>query len=74
MGFPNPPQSQNIQPPMVYVNKDPAWEYQVVVRNLVQEKALEAAELNELGADGWELAGVFSDSPFVYFYFKRLTH
>jgi hypothetical protein len=28
---------------------------------------------NALGKEAWELAGVFTDNPFVHFYFKRLT-
>lgn len=59
--------------PMVYVSEQSIWEYKQIVRNLAKEQALTEDDLNELGADGWELTGVFSDSPFVYFYFKRLT-
>lgn len=58
--------------PMVYVSEQSVWEYKQIVRNLAKEQALTEDDLNELGADGWELTGVFSDSPFVYFYFKRL--
>jgi len=29
-------------------------------------------ELNTLGKDGWELAGIVTDPPIVRFYFKRL--
>jgi hypothetical protein len=43
------------------------------MRNLRTEQAPSQDELNALGADGWELAGVFADLPFVYFYFKRLV-
>lgn len=59
--------------PMVYVSEQSIWEYKQIIRNLAKEQALTEADLNELGAEGWELTGVFSDSPFVYFYFKRLT-
>lgn len=62
-----------IQPPIVYVDEEIVWEYKQLVRNLAKENAPTEEELNKLGAEGWELAGVFSDSPFVYFYFKRLA-
>jgi hypothetical protein len=63
-----------IQPPIVYVDEEIVWEYKQLVRNLAKENAPTEEELNKLGAEGWELAGVFSDSPFVYFYFKRLAN
>ena len=58
--------------PMVSVREDDRWEYRRVLRNLRTEEAPTEAELNALGADGWELSGLFSDSPFLYLYFKRL--
>jgi hypothetical protein len=42
-----------------------------LVRNLTKKKAPAEDELNTLGAEGWEVAGLFTDTPFVYFYFKR---
>ncbi len=71
LSFPEPSPSELIQPPMIYVKIDPAWEYKQLVRNLAAEPALTEDDLNALGADGWELAGIFTDSPRVYFYFKR---
>lgn len=59
--------------PMVYVKGKSVWEYKQLIRNLRTEQAPSQDELNALGADGWELAGVFADLPFVYFYFKRLV-
>jgi hypothetical protein len=73
LNFPNQLQGEFIQPPIVYVKEKPIWEYKQLVRNLTQEKAPTEDELNGLGADSWELVGVFADSPFVYFYFKRLA-
>lgn len=61
----------SIQPPVVYVDEAAAWEYKLVVRNLRTEQAPSEEELNALGADGWEMSGVFADLPFTYFYFKR---
>lgn len=70
---PDPSSGTPLPPlPRVYVQEDVAWEYRVVTRNLAKQDAPSEAELNTLGADGWELAGLFSDSPFLYLYFKRL--
>ena len=73
LNFSDQVQSGLVQSPIVYVEENPAWEYKQLVRNLAKEKAPSEDELNALGADGWELAGIFTDSPFVYFYFKRLA-
>ena len=69
--FPNLPGPTPITP-MVYVKDKTVWQYKVLTRNHSKEEALSEHELNNLGKDGWELAGVFADSPFAYFYFKRL--
>jgi hypothetical protein len=60
--------------PIVYVkDKDKTvWEYKLLTRNLSKEEAPSEKELNRLGQEGLELAGVFTDSPFVHFYFKRM--
>jgi hypothetical protein len=47
--------------------------YKLLTRNLSKEEAPSEEELNKLGKEAWELAGVFTDNPFVHFYFKRLT-
>ncbi len=73
MDFPDSTQTGLMRPPIVYIQNKPVWEYRQLVRNLAKEVAPTDAELNALGADGWELAGIFIDSPFVYFYFKRLV-
>lgn len=44
-----------------------------MIRNLAKQEAPTAEELNALGAEGWELAGVFNDSLLAYSYFKRLA-
>jgi hypothetical protein len=73
LNFSDQAQSGLVPSPIVYVDENLAWEYKQLVRNLAKEKAPSEDELNALGADGWELAGIFTDSPFVYFYFKRLA-
>lgn len=71
---PQPPvQSGAVHLPVVYVSEASAWEYKQIIRNLAKEQAMTEDELNALGTDGWELAGVFTDSPFAYFYFKRIV-
>lgn len=69
--FPNPAPDENVQPPMVFVRRKPVWEYKQVVRRLVEEKPLDEGELNQLGAEGWELSGVLIDASLAYYYFKR---
>ena len=68
-----PKQRESIRPPMVYVEKQLKWEYKQIVRNLKKEKPLDEAELNSLGAEGWEMSGIVHQPPVVYFYFKRLV-
>ena len=58
--------------PIVYVKDKTVWEYKLLTRNLSKEEAPSEGELNKLGKEAWELAGVLTDSPFVHFYFKRL--
>jgi hypothetical protein len=65
---PEPPGGQ-ISPPWVPVT--PRWEYKEVVRTLETETLPTEQELDRLGADGWELAGVANEGPRVHLYFKR---
>ncbi|MQA92411.1 MAG: hypothetical protein GEU90_19660 [Gemmatimonas sp.] len=72
---PNPPQPSPHVPlpiPMVRVRDELRWEYRRILRNLRTGDPPDAAELDALGADGWELTGLFADSPFLYLYFKRV--
>jgi hypothetical protein len=57
---------------MVYVKDKTVWEYKLLSHNLSKEEAPSEEELNRLGKEAWELVGVFTDSPFVHFYFKRM--
>ena len=52
---------------MVYVYERQQWEYRVIV-----QPAMTQDELNALGADGWELAGVLALLDTTNFYFKRV--
>jgi hypothetical protein len=70
---PPPPQPsetipvRHLDPPMVFVA--PTWEYQHLCKP--PEAPVDETELNALGAEGWELAGVSTDAAGVHFYFKR---
>jgi hypothetical protein len=66
-GWPVPPESR-IDPPFVAV--EPRWEYKEVIREITGD-LLSEAELNALGADRWELAGIVPAGTQVHFYFKR---
>jgi hypothetical protein len=65
---PLPPPHSHIEPPMIPV--DPLWEYREVVRGH-EAGLMTTDELNALGADHWELAGVAAAGDGVHFYFKR---
>ncbi len=56
---------------MVYVSEKIVWEYKHLIRHLSENGAPTEEELNSLGKDGWELAGVFQEKETVHFYFKR---
>lgn len=72
-GDPEDPRPLPIQPPMVYVNEELAWRYKRLARDLKLEEAPTESELDALGAEGWELVGIFADASVAYFYFKRLA-
>ena len=64
------PYTRRLEPPLVPV--EPRWEYREVIReapDLVSE-----AELNALGAEGWELTGVAPAGHYVHYYLKRERH
>ena len=49
---------------------DPQWEYREVVRD-PDSGLMSPWELDALGAEHWELAGVVAAGDGVHFYFKR---
>lgn len=67
-----PKPMEPVHPPMIYVKEPLRWEYKQVTRDLENEGPLSEAELNALGAEGWEMAGVAQQPPAAHFYFKRL--
>jgi hypothetical protein len=58
---------------MIYVQETIAWEYKQITRNLSKEAVLSEAELNTLGAEGWELAGILTNAKIAHYYLKRLA-
>jgi hypothetical protein len=77
VSLPQPPSlhadepSQPATPSLLYVYEHTVWEYKVLVRTLDQEELPSEAELNTLGAQGWELGGIATQQQAVHFYFKR---
>ncbi len=65
---PQPP-AHRLDPPWVPI--EPRWEYKEVVRDLDTEELLSEAELNALGEEHWELAGIVREKGLAHFYFKR---
>jgi hypothetical protein len=72
LDFEGKAQALAYRPSMVYVHEDVRWEYKRLIRDLAHEDLPTEQEMNTLGADGWELAGVLSQPDKVFFYFKRL--
>ncbi len=64
--------------PVVPVSPAPTrWEYRVVAVDLREEAPLDAARLNDLGTEGWLLAGMLEEptrsgaAPRIHYYFVR---
>ncbi len=68
---PHRPESpaHGMNPPWVPV--EPRWEYKEVVRDLASGQLLSEADLNALGDEHWELAGIVREDHRAHFYFKR---
>lgn len=63
--------NESAQPSMLYVYDDCAWEYKVLARDPARDSLPDAAELDALGAAGWEMTGVLALEQAVHYYFKR---
>jgi hypothetical protein len=59
--------------PTVTVRDELRWEYRSLRRDLSSAEPPTDGELNELGAQGWELAGAVNKGTLLYLYFKRLA-
>ena len=66
---PPPPPVTHVSVPQVPV-LPPRWQYKCLTR-ATDAPDMEEAELNSLGQDGWELAGVVASPQGTRFYFKR---
>jgi hypothetical protein len=66
-GLPTTPETR-LEPPLVPV--EPRWEYREIVRDIASG-LLSEAELNQLGDEYWELAGIATAGSRIHFYFKR---
>ena len=63
------PSAHRINPPWVPV--EPRWEYKEVIRDLETEELLSETDLNAMGGDHWELAGIVREDSRAHYYFKR---
>lgn len=70
--FPGGPANQVSHPLMVFVQEKAAWQYKYVAIDLWRDTMADEKLLDDLGADGWELAGMFPYEGSLHFYFKRL--
>ena len=66
-----PPSAPSPPPATIYVQQPPKWAYKIIERNLITEAMPGEAELNELGAQGWELAATAIHEQRAILYFKR---
>jgi hypothetical protein len=66
---PDEPKGGHVEPPWVPI--EPRWEYKDLTRDSENEELPGEAELNALGTEHWELAGVAQEGRRVHFYFKR---
>ena len=57
--------------PMVYVQSEQKWQYKCVDYTVADAAVLTAAELDLLGAEGWELCAILPLGSLLRFYFKR---
>jgi hypothetical protein len=58
-----------VQPPVVFV--EPAWEYRHLARPLRADGMPGEAELNTLGAEGWEVTAMLTHARVLHIYLKR---
>jgi hypothetical protein len=66
---PEHPHPGRVDPP--WVAFEPRWEYKELIRDLRSEGPPSEADLDTLGRDHWELAGVLREGSRAHFYFKR---
>lgn len=69
--IPNPNSDAEPNLPIVYAHDSQAWEYKLFIRDMEADNPPDEEEINPLGAQGWELVGMFLHTGMLYFYFKR---
>ncbi|HEX5581171.1 MAG TPA: hypothetical protein VFX39_06295 [Gemmatimonadaceae bacterium] len=67
---PEPGPRSPLPMPVVYVPT--TWEYRHLERRLGEGPPITEQELDELGAEGWELVSVAHVADVAHFYFKRM--
>ncbi|MBE0689945.1 MAG: hypothetical protein IH587_07465 [Anaerolineae bacterium] len=70
---PEQPSVGHVETPVVFQKEPVIWRYKVLMRDLDKHDVPPSeTELNELGAEGWEIAGIVAHGSRVYVYLKRL--
>ena len=68
-----PPPEPGWPLPLSMVDVPAVWRYKHVQRPLAELSRFSETELDELGAEGWELAGVTTEGETAHLFFKRLA-
>ena len=68
-----PPLESGSPLPLPMVHVAPVWRYNHLQRSRGELTRFTETELDALGAEGWELAGVAAEGEIVHFFFKRQT-
>lgn len=72
--FPEKSDVQEVQAPMIYVQEKATWQYKHVAIDLRRDPMPDEKLLNELGAEGWELASMIIHDQTLHIYFKRMKN
>ncbi|MCA9902697.1 MAG: hypothetical protein KC547_02475 [Anaerolineae bacterium] len=71
---PEQPTIEHVESPIIYQREPLIWRYKLLTRDLDKHDTPPSeAELNELGAEGWEIAGIVAHGSRVYVYLKRVV-
>jgi hypothetical protein len=64
--------TQGVHTPLIYFQEKAVWQYKYLAIYLQRDPVPDEKFMDELGADGWELACMFAYDQSPYIYFKRL--
>lgn len=70
--FSGKPDVQDVHSPMIYVQEEIVWQYKYLAIDLQRDPMPDEKLLDELGADGWELASMIIHNQILHIYFKRM--